>query len=312
MRLEGITSNDPFISLIDRAQEEILMASYKLQEKKLPQKDLLNALERAVSRGVSVHLIAENRLADVEILEESKEVKKGDSLRAYQKQGVQVYSTKGSYNQSHAKFIIADRKEAILGNTNFDKDPKGVRSHQAPSRDFAVLTKNAQLIEELVDGFWSDVKGVNFPKRYENLIWGPEKQRDKFYTLIASAKASIRIYQQDITDKEIVQQLLNALKRNIEVELIMSPHPFGWNNPDHNVTNQQELIKAGAHVYLVASVSVHAKVFVIDDQTMYLGSTNFYQPAIDQNRNVGLLTFNKELINQVLQIFERDKFQKSN
>lgn len=305
-RQYGITSSDPFISMLDRAQNEILMASYKLQEKKLPQKDLLDALSRATSRGVTVHLIAENRLTKEEVLTVDG-VKKGDSLKAYLERGVQVHFPKGDFNQSHTKIIIIDQNEAIIGNTNFDKEPEGIRAQQPPSRDFAIQTKDLSLINELTRGFWSDVQGVGLETTSQNLIWGPEGQRKRFYDLIRGAKASIRIYQQDMTDKGILHELLDALQRGIKVELIMSPHPFGLHNKDNNIPNQQILAESGAEVYLTQEVSIHAKVMLIDSEILYVGSTNFYQSSIDQNRNVGLLTKDGPLIEQVLQIVEKDK-----
>lgn len=307
VRWEGIHSSDPFISLIDRAKNEILMASYKLQEKKLPQQDLLDALKRANDRGVTVHLISENRLSEVEVVEGSGGVEKGDSRRAYEERGVKIYSNLGKFSQSHTKFIIVDGKEVMIGNTNFDKDPEGVRSLQPPSRDFSVLTKDPLVIEELTVAFWADARGEQFSRCSETLLWGPEGQREKIYALLESAKHSIRIYQQDVTDEGVMERLVQAAKRGVEVELIMSPHTFGWNNPDNNTPNQDKLMKAGGHVFLTSSVSVHAKVFILDDELMYLGSTNFYQPAIDQNRNVGLMTRNSNLISQVLQVFAGDK-----
>lgn len=65
--------------------------------------------------------------------------------------------------------------------------------------------------------------------------------------------------------------------------------------------------EAGGMVYLTNQVNVHAKVLIIDDRILYIGSTNFYQPSIDKNRNVGLLTQDQKLIAEVLAVFKKDK-----
>jgi len=135
----------------------------------------------------------------------------------------------------------------------------------------------------------------------------PDGKRNKICNLINKAKNSIKIYQQDITDHGIMERLLQSAKNGIKIELIMSPHPFGVNNPDNNIKNQKDLAAAGGSVYLINTVNVHAKVLIIDDQTMYLGSTNFYQPAIDKNRTVGLVIQNNAIIAKILEVFESDK-----
>ena len=56
-------------------------------------------------------------------------------------------------------------------------------------------------------------------------------------------------------------------------------------------------------VYLTNQVNVHAKVLIIDD----IGTTNFYQPSIDKNRNVGLLIQDQTLVSEVLAVFKKDK-----
>lgn len=299
-------NRDPFILFIDQANTEILMASYKLQEKKLPQKDMLDALDRAVKRGVEVHVVTENRLTSMEIVEDGKKVEKNAALNAYKERGVKVYSSSEKFNQSHTKYIVVDGKKAIIGTTNFDKELEGHTSNERPSRDFAVKIESEEIISELIQAFWNDINGEEFIGSQRDLLWGPNNQREIFKTLIESAKRSIKIYQQDITDSEMIEWFMKAAKNHVDVKLIMSPHPFGFNNPDNNIDNQKKLADAGGNVYLINDLNIHAKVMILDDCLMYLGSTNFYQPSIDKNRNVGLLTSDADLIQAVNAVFVED------
>ena len=265
MRSEKIDSvTDPFLTFIDQAEKEILMTSYKLQEKKLPQKDMLEALERAVKRGVAVHVITENRLTKMEIV--AGEEKKNASLKAYQTRGVHVYSNLGKFNQSHPKYIVVDGKIAVLGTTNFDKELEGHTCNERPARDFAVKIRNPEIVQELVQAFWCDVKGKDFISTHEDVLWGPDHLREHFKELIESATQSICIYQQDITDAEIIEWLVDAAIRSVHVELLMCPHPFGFNHPDNNIANQKKLSEAGGKVYLNEDLNIHAKVMILDDR----------------------------------------------
>lgn len=310
-RQNGINQEkDPFISLINESHTEILMASYKLQEKKLPQQDMLDALERAVKRGVKVHLIAENRLTEMELIS-TDGVREGDSLKAYKDRGVQVYHIPKEV-KSVSKFIVVDGKDAIVGTTNFDKEPDGQHQSTHSSRDFAVKLINPEIVKELRENFWKDLKGIDFEEReVVNLLWGPKKLRENLNQLIESAENSIKIYQQDFTDTQIVEALCHAARRGVKVELVMSPHPFGFNKPDNNKETQQKLRDAGGAVFLNNTLHIHAKVMIVDDKLMYLGSLNFYKPAIDSDRTLGLLIPDENLINSVLQVFEEDKRQAS-
>ncbi|GAB4225521.1 MAG: hypothetical protein Tsb0021_00390 [Chlamydiales bacterium] len=321
---EDAQDENPLIPFIEQAKEadQIFMGAFKLQN---PQPDILDALKNAVERGVIVHLLAEDRLTNMEIKVDNFEKKKAEAQHAYESIGVPVHFIKNAnYDQTHVKYILLESKdsttsdqkvEALIGNTNFDKNFFG-KTNQRPSRDFSVRIQDKEIIKELKEGFWKDIKGERFqPTCVHQLIWGPEYQREKLKGMICSAKDYIRIYQQDLTDQEIIEALINAINKQVHVEVIMSPHPFGFDKPDLNLPSQHTIAMAGGKIYLHNHNTIHAKCLIVDD-VAYIGSTNFFTPAIGiedhqeqkwiGNRNVGILIYNPELIKKLNQIFDQD------
>lgn len=280
------------------------MGSYKIHATTLPQPFILTTLERLAEKHVKVTLLVEDRLTFMEILNPNGVPV--DSLKAYQNTGVRVVTInpKSEYTQSHIKVAIIDNSAALVGNTNFDKCPKG-NPERPPSRDFALRIDDLSVVRELKKGFLADLNGTTFEASHPSIIWGPHRQREKFLKMIRNAKEHIRIYQQDLSDCAIALALCHQAKEGIKVEVVMSPFPFGKGKPDHNVFNQLLITASGGTVYLNDALNIHAKVLLVDDQ-VYIGSTNFFKNSLEQNRNVGIIVSNPSIVRRVNQIFEHD------
>jgi len=51
---------------------------------------------------------------------------------------------------------------------------------------------------------------------------------------------------------------------------------------------------------------LHAKLIIVDNEILYLGSINFSSPSLDENRELGILLTSKNLIQQVREVFKMD------
>lgn len=130
-------------------------------------------------------------------------------------------------------------------------------------------------------------------------------------------------------DEEITRLLQEAIKRGVNVTILMSEFPFNakhgnksWDSQLKIVNTKSENRQHIGQVRLTGQVitagelegsrlHIHAKVMIIDGDDpkkviMYLGSANFYQPALDKDRNVGVITRNMEYINPVRGQFLKD------
>lgn len=294
----------PLCAFLNEAQEEVYMGTFKIHESVPPQQPIIQQMTDLVQRGVKVHLLAENKLTEIEKQNFGEKV---DSLSIYKESGARIYSSQAenSQEQCHIKVFIVDGSKAMVGNTNFDKAPEGTPDRPG-SRDFVAVVDQLDVVKELKEGFQSMIDNTPFEGKSKKLIWGPSKQREKLTSMIQNALHRIYIYQQDITDSSIVEAICSASQRGVDVQVIMSPHPFGTSKPDNNIPHQKRIAEAGGQVFLNQRLNIHAKVLIADNQ-MYIGSTNFYQPSIDSNKNVGLIIDDFDVIHQVIETFESDK-----
>ena len=161
------------------------------------------------------------------------------------------------------------------------------------------------------------------------LTWGPGEHRIHFKELIKGAKESIEIYQQALQDEELSELLMDAVKRGVNVSILMSEFPFGPKHGNKSEKYQQLIVntksydgKKCAQVKLTGELvkegdlagkklHIHAKVMIVDglnpkEAIMYLGSTNFYTPALDKDRNVGIITKDSRYIIPVQTQFKKD------
>ena len=310
-----VSNQKKFIEAIDKAEKYILLGTYKIHDHLLPDREFLDALESAVHRGVKIMLMIEKNLTDPEKKEGNESIKPGDALAVYQNLGVQLISCPQLFGASHIKVLVADDLYSIVGTTNFDK--KFDEQKDVVTRDFAILMTNSEIITELKNVLLADAenKVITLPNykvsdmtSLYKLTWGPEQQRQHFLEMIDYAKKSIEIYQQDLQDPEIVNHLVTASKKGLTIRILMSEYPFGKKHGNKNKLSQQMISDAGGQVKLtsVPPLHIHAKVLIIDDTLMYVGSCNFFPHSIDEDRQVGLITRDKKHLNRFLEVFEKD------
>lgn len=297
----------PFLKAISEAEKSLHLAVYKLSDP-----EIIKALEKAAKRNVQIKIIYEPNIYKHSA--QSEQSSTGvESLKNLPTVSLHTHSK--DYAQVHHKLIIIDEKKALISTINFDKESfDGIKDSSPPCRDFSLEIKsddNPELLNELVIGFEADLKDQTFNGIHPALIWGPQGQREKIIKLIEAATESIDLYQQDIQDKKIVGSLISALDRGIKIRLIMMPFPFdSEKKKDNNIPNQNLLINNKAQVGLVDKHYIHAKAMLIDgskaNKKLYIGSTNFYAASLDKNRELGLVTTDRNAIENFSRVFSED------
>lgn len=294
---------EAWLRAINSAKHTIQMAAYRLSDEKIA-----NALAAVAEEGrVKISLLIQPITYQHD--------KSGDAaspIETFKQKGINVYQLSSRFNQAHYKLIIIDGKWAMISTGNLDAsslDGLPSDTHTDPCRDFAITVTNPQMIKELVRVFEADISDKRVVPNHPQLVWGPDDQRSVFLKMINSAQKRIRIYQQDIQDVGIAQALAGVARDGVSVEILMMPYPFS-KTEDKNIPNQELIRQAGGKVYLHTKHYIHAKIMIVDDQLMYLGSCNFYTPSIDQTRELGVITADPAHIKQVNDTFDNDKQEK--
>lgn len=62
----------------------------------------------------------------------------------------------------------------------------------------------------------------------------------------------------------------------------------------------------GTSIKMQANPYVHAKIIVVDNQFLLLGSMNMSDTSLNKNREIGILLINKFQIEKVVNMFMKD------
>lgn len=333
-----ISQTEPFLEAIQNAEGFLYAGAFKLQNDEFNLNPRVETTVKSVARGFElagkVELILEGNLTPEEKKVALFNPRPDSGHHSYENLGIKLHH--GSFPNTHFKILVSE-KYAVVGTTNFDKE---FEEGDSVTRDFSLILRDPPLIRELKNVFENDIRSIpSNLKDFEvgklvwgetRLSWGPNHHRQHFYSLIQQAKTSIEIYQQALQDPPLTNCLSEAITKGIKVSILMSQFPFGSKHGNKSEAEQQKILavpavneEKRAEVRLTGkpitlegalngkSLHIHAKVMIIDGNDsqkafMYLGSANFYTPAIDKDRNVGIITRNSDYIGPVRAQFLQD------
>lgn len=137
---------------------------------------------------------------------------------------------------------------------------------------------------------------------------GADSARTNYLLSFAAARKHIRIQHAYFApDDGIIEQLLKARERGVNVEIII---PKKIDNPAVAKASRSEferLIKAGVTFYQYEPTLMHCKVVIVDDCCSMVGSVNFDQRSLRINDEANLNVLDRHLAGQLIRTFEEDK-----
>ena len=176
-------------------------------------------------------------------------------------------------------------------------------------RDYAVITHNTATASGMEATFNNDWNNTNSPPTEgvvpagSELVWSPGAESG-LVNLINSARSGTILYAEDeqMDSQPIEQAFIAAVQRGVTVNLTMtysSSYVSGFNT----------LAVGGVHVSLYqpnAAIYIHSKAISANNDTVYIGSCNFTTEMTNQNRNVGIITTNPEVVNGITSTMASD------
>lgn len=275
---------DKIINLIDKAQKRVYLEVYILTEKRI-----IGALKSAKNRWVDVRIILEKNVFGSPTINK----KVFEELKNF---GISItYSSETNYTFTHSKFFIIDESYIIW---------TGNMSHSTftVNKEFFVVSNNKKDLLKLEQIFEDD---FNYKKSIicePNLISSPDCSREIIGNLLKSAKSTIYIYNQEISDEEILTILKEKKKKWLDVKLII------WDKNKVKKNNQisQDLKKLGIEVISPKKPYVHAKLVLIDSSYIYVWSVNFTTNSFDNNREVWVIFNNLKTWWEIKKEFLKD------
>ena len=262
----------PILRLIDSTRKELAIGVYYLSDRKI-----LDAVREAVHRGVDVRIMVEPKPYGMKPWQVRKEV------RAIQATGAQFryvpnrfVSHGDQYAFYHAKYVV-NGHEAEIGTANMDWSA----FHR--NREYLYVTRNPQVVgavQAVFDADWDRQRAPSMAHR--TLVLSPG----------TSAAQLLRVIDQpgpiDVESEELgpYRPILDALAaKGKDLRMIL---PASINEEDQR--DVAFLKSHGCQVRLMPTkpLYLHAKM-IVGDRLAFIGSENFTQTSLQDNREMGLL-----------------------
>ncbi len=271
---------------INSTKDSIDIALYGINE----QMAIVNALKSAKKRGVKIRAVAD--------YSDNK-----DKIYPYSKIFINDFGAKTDSNKTlmHNKFIIFDNKKVLTGSMNFSSSGSGgYNSNIAAIVDSIEVAKIYKTeFDQMYNGKFSTKKEkIEKPKTKLNkteisVYFSPKDGvfEDGILPLIQNAKKKIYVSAFYLTDKNLINELINAKKRNVEVLVLMDS--LGA----MNFKDRIKLLKE-AKIPLKAENwggKNHEKTIMIDDTYLIFGSCNFTKSGFYKNDENVLIMKNPDI-----------------
>ena len=144
---------------------------------------------------------------------------------------------------------------------------------------------------------------------------------DQYYRvareLIQGAKQSVRVMMFDMAyyakhadapTNVLIRELIGAKKRGVKVEVILEVREGEDRVTKGNRRTGKILSEGGVEVvYDSLLKTTHAKLMIVDEQSILLGSTNWTYNALSTNNEASVLIRSKEVARELLDYFAQVK-----
>ncbi|MDO9325678.1 MAG: phospholipase D-like domain-containing protein [Methanoregula sp.] len=281
------------LSTIAAAHENITLTIYEITDP-----DIVAALTAAQTRGVAVRVLYNN--ASFASMNEANP--NAGAVANLSRAGVKTEPASPVFTVTHQKTLTVDGTRSLI--MTFNLEP----GYFATTRDFGILTTNQSEIQEIMSVFDADWNYQNITPTYPTLIWSPVNSRDKILGVINHATKTLEVYNEEITDQQCIDALVEASKRGVVVRVIAAD--MESNGKNKNAPALRTLNASGALAKSITSLYIHAKMVLADyqtpDQVAYLGSENLGEVSLDQNRELGILVAEKPILDRLESVFNSD------
>jgi phosphatidylserine/phosphatidylglycerophosphate/cardiolipin synthase-like enzyme len=275
----------PVLELIGGARSAIELVMYQFQDHEVA--DALIAAER---RGVRVRVLLNHGYR-------GQADPTNEPVYAYLlAHGVGVKWTPALYDLTHEKSLEVDGGVLVI--MTFNLTPR----YYSSGREFGVFDRDSSDIraaEAVFEADWHSTP-IRAPTA-DGLVWSPGSE-STLIDLINGTHSSLEIYNEEMADDRVTEALIAAAQRGAAVRVCMT-----YATPWKAAFN--ELTAAGVQVRTYASTAslyIHAKMVLVDQKEVFIGSQNFSSPSLEANRELGLVLSDPNLLIQLSSTFAQD------
>ena len=303
--------------MVDGAKDRIRLEMYDLNDL-----EMVNTLIDATKRGVDVQVILDPSVNDIE------SDKRANINKLMEDNGIKMVQFPNNSNQSdHIKLLLVDGKKAMLGGMNWNTYSRNNHDANVAIEGPAVKSYESHFVEgwnyaggSYIDPGTVEAEAESIPKTGEAEVKSVRTngRLDSSYkhgvqNIIRGAKKSIYTEMYVLSSEDIINDLIDAKERGVDVRVILDPHNAytGWSP---NGKTFDTLKKAGVDVrwYKVEPTQrMHAKWTVVDGEETLIGSGNWSHKGFNTNRELGADIKDEETANVFRDQFRYDWQYKS-
>ncbi len=255
-------------------------------------------------------------------------VKRGVKVRGLLEDNIRFNATSAKYLNSfgiktkldtpakmtHNKLFIVDKEKVLLGSTNLtsnaidNNNETNVYLQSPPlgaffTRYFEQLFQNsaAEPRSETLElpGVSTVINRQHFPALLKLLDSARKKIQILMYGMSYNANYP------DSSPNRLIDALIDARKRGVEVEVILDKSDYNQMLNEVNAATREHLEKGGVRVrYDSEKITSHAKLIIVDDQAV-VGSPNWGYKALDVRNECSLIVSDPKTVNSFRQYFHR-------
>lgn len=286
--IEPYAGPAPILQVINSAHHELDIGVYYLSDRQI-----LSAVRDAVQRGVDVRIMVEPKPYGMKPWQVQKEVRGIEATGAHFRYVPSRFvSSGGQYAFYHAKYCV-NGHQAEIGTANMDW------SAFHKNREYLYDTTNATVVKAVQAVFDADWNRQHAPAwAHQALVLSPGTSAAQILRVI-NQPGPVSIESEELGPYRPILDALAAKGKGLRLIL-----PASINTED-----QQDVAFLRQHgcqvrILPVKPLYMHAKM-VVGDRLAFIGSENFTQTSLEDNREMGLLLDGSDIA-QLQAQFDRD------
>jgi cardiolipin synthase len=216
--------------------------------------------------------------------------------------GIEVMDSNPCFPVTHEKSMVVDSKIAFVNSLNWNTE------NLERTRDYAIRTKHAHEVQEIIDGFEADWHRHPFdPGEGAHLIWAVGNARERIARLIDAAKRSLWLQHERYQDPVILERLVRAKIRGVDVRVMArAPHTLKESKLAEGVGGMRVLKDVGIKVHKLHHLKLHAKLVMADGERAIVGSVNLAPGSFDERRELAIEVDDHKIVRRLRRVIEHD------
>jgi phosphatidylserine/phosphatidylglycerophosphate/cardiolipin synthase-like enzyme len=283
-------SAQPIIDAIDAAKKSLFVKMFVFSDRAL-----LKAVIAAKKRGVNVRIMLNPS-------RRSGKAENQHSRKMLKAAGVDVIDSNPAFGMTHEKSMVVDGKSAFVKSLNWET------KNLTETRDYAIVTSHKREVQEIMKCFEADWKRKKFDAgENAHMIWCTGNGRERIARAIDAAKHSIFTQNERYQDAVIIERLVRAQMRGVKVHVMARPpHKLSKEKLTEGVGGLRTMQDVGIKVHKLKHLKLHAKMLLIDQKRVIVGSINLAPGSFDSRRELAIDVRDKHIVKRMIKIVRHD------